>query len=556
MSGLEIAGIVLGAIPIIIGALERYRERQSRIAFRNKEPFILRLIQSLNAQHFLIMSDIQITLADAGVEYDRSSVQVGQQVFENPDVADAVNAYLGSDSAVNFDAIERCHMVLAELVASIKGLGSVPQELADLVKTYPSKGGRYELPKKIKFPIKRDALDRRIQELDQATTTLRRIRDNMTAMKAQTILPSGSREISQVTSALNMVRHQANNLYSAISVAYSAECHPAHEARLFLRSQFHLVERLKSNREPEKSLFTVLFSPAMTRNTQSYKTDITVTRDEEDCFQRGRHSIRRRKVAIHLPYPGKPPNPPQIVKGDLCKCIGQAKDGSLFLDLHLFPEKRLGYYGRQRPGSHVAVHTQESADGFVSLEQLLEDRSSSPWLRTHRMALSLIITSSLLQLVQTPWLRVPMTSRSVRFSRGSIKIASLDFSAVPEPFVEGRFIPERAPDRKQCSVREYMLELGIMLLEVEHWRKFDDFKEDLRNGGQAIPDDRYALAQLWVDKSMYEILPFHYDAVTRCIECTFASSGPTFSWDDVVLRKSIAEYVLKPLQENCPQQLR
>lgn len=194
----------------------------------------------------------------------------------------------------------------------------------------------------------------------------------------------------------------------------------------------------------------------------------------------------------------------------------------------------------------------------MTLEALLMDKSSTPWLRNHRMALSLVIVSSLMQLITTPWLRVPLTSSSVRFARSALDVARLDLSAIPEPFVEEEFRSSNGSTAtcRDCNVRQYMIELGILLLEIEHWKTAKEYKHELLSNGQSAPASRYDLASSWLGASMYDLLQFHHEAVTRCVECTFDTSRSTLSWDDPALRKSIAEYVLKPLQENCLQQLR
>lgn len=198
------------------------------------------------------------------------------------------------------------------------------------------------------------------------------------------------------------------------------------------------------------------------------------------------------------------------------------------------------------------------SDAFMTLEELLMDKSSTPWLRNHRMALSLVIVSSLMQLVTTPWLRVPLTSSSVRFARSALDVARLDLSTIPQPFVEEEFRRSNGSTAtcRDCNVRQYMIELGILLLEIEHWKTAKEYKHELLSNGQSAPASRYDLASSWLGASMYDLLQFHHEAITRCVECTFDTSRSTLSWDDPALRKSIAEYVLKPLQENCLQQLR
>lgn len=196
----------------------------------------------------------------------------------------------------------------------------------------------------------------------------------------------------------------------------------------------------------------------------------------------------------------------------------------------------------------------------MSLKQLLEDKRGLPWLPNHKRSLSFTIVSSLLQLVTTPWLHLPLTSSTVRFSRISVEASTVDFSLIPEAFVEEKFLRSTglAAAHEQCNVRQYMLELGILLLEIEHWRNVEDYENELLKEGLPIPPDRYGLARSWVDSpwSTCHLLPSQVDAISRCLEFTFATSSATPSWDDAVLHKSIAELVLKPLRETCPPQFR
>jgi hypothetical protein len=82
------------------------------------------LIQSLRDQHYLLIGDIRLTLNGAGVDYDTLSTDRLPALFHDQDIAEAVKEYLGSDSHVYFQAVDRCHAVLGALVRRIKGLGS------------------------------------------------------------------------------------------------------------------------------------------------------------------------------------------------------------------------------------------------------------------------------------------------------------------------------------------------------------------------------------------------------------------------------------------------
>jgi hypothetical protein len=242
---------------------------------------------------------------------------------------------------------------------------------------------------------------------------------------------------------------------------------------------------------------------------------------------------------------------------DLCGSIRHAREGGLVLDLYLAENRCLTYCNLNDTGTGLSTHTWHSPDEFVPLEYLLRGKLGKPWQAIPRIALSLTIASSLLQLVSTPWLRCPLTSKSVRFFRSAIETASHNQSSIPEPFVEERFAtPTHSCQGCPCSVREYTLELGILLLEIQHWKTIDAYQAERLNNGQPDPGSRGELARIWAEATKMDMLPFHSEAINRCLFCTFASKGAVFDWDDSMLRKSIAELVIRPLQENCPLGLR
>jgi hypothetical protein len=242
---------------------------------------------------------------------------------------------------------------------------------------------------------------------------------------------------------------------------------------------------------------------------------------------------------------------------DLCGSIRHAREGGLVLDLYLAENRCLTFCNSHDTGTGLSTHMWHSPDEFVPLEHLLQGKLGKPWQAIPKIALSLTIASSLLQLVSTPWLRCPLTSKSVRFSRSAIETASHNQSSIPEPFVEERFAtPIASCQSCPCSVQEYTLELGILLLEIQHWKTIDAYHAERLSNGQPDPGSRGDLARIWAEETRFDMLEFHWEAIQRCLCCTFASKGAVPDWDDNMLRKSIAELVIRPLQEHCPLGLR
>ncbi|KAL2827451.1 hypothetical protein BJY01DRAFT_255715 [Aspergillus pseudoustus] len=103
-----------------------------------------------------------------------------------------------------------------------------------------------------------------------------------------------------------------------------------------------------------------------------------------------------------------------------------------------------------------------------------------------------------------------------------------------------------------------MLELGILLLELWHSESFETFASESNLTLAKNFGSRYEVAQGWISLNENEgdMPPFYFDAATRCIECTFATSSPKPDWKDVTFQKSVSQYVIKPLLDICPAKYR
>ncbi|GES64972.1 hypothetical protein ATEIFO6365_0009046700 [Aspergillus terreus] len=564
MSGFEVVGVVLGAIPLLISAIEKYKTTSQRLKFfKYKEPFIVQLIQSLEEQQFFLESDLYVSLnaTHLGEEQINDLIrQPNSDLFQDPTIAHAVREYLGNGYVPYQRAVVRCQRVLAEIASNIGGLASESQgTLSSLIQAHPPKDGKYELTKKIKFSLQKDDLEKRIRDLNDATATLRRIRET-SVTKTEVTLQSTSRMIAKFASALNAVRSYADRLYSAISAGYNVDCHPEHETRLFLQSRSALMEKKTT------VAFTIAFSPSNTGQIPMacYKTDIKVLEEMDSCYataKAGGHI----KVAISLPT--ETSNPPPNDLEDLCYSVQQARDGGHFLDLYLSQGGCLCYYHKPFKVGVLRDAIAKSTEDIISLEQILgkmeQPNASSAiirWTLNQRMALSFNIASSIMQLNSTPWLCFPLTSKSLYFARRAellLQRGAAQYADIPQPFIRQTFFGG-AKDlaRCACNPRRSMLELGIILLELWHAKTFEAYAIESGLNIDHNFGSRYDVAIKWLDFSTYYVLPFYLDVVTRCIEFTFATSRAAPDWHDIVFRKSVCEYVLKPLWENCPAEFR
>ncbi|KAE8327762.1 hypothetical protein BDV39DRAFT_214932 [Aspergillus sergii] len=483
MSGFEVVGVVLGAIPLIISALDYYKVTSQRIKFMVKKELLLnQLIQSLEEQKFYFQTDICLALKETHLEEKQIIALIderGLNLFQDPEISDALKEYLGEGFTLYLNAVARCEHILSDIVSNISGLVATSQwdtdDLPTILQSQPKRNGRFEFTKRIKFSVGKEDLQRQIHDLDESTKTLSRLRDQSIARQNVTVQPI-SRTIAKFTAALNVVQSYAHRL-------------------LFLQTR----------------------SSAMNKS----------------------HSKSLKKPAID----------------DLCQSIHQAYESSQSLNLYLSRCAKLCYsHGPVDPGINMKIDDTPSHDTITlkdALFSMQDSKSTTPkWTINQQMALSFNITSSMMQLHSTPWLALPLTSSSVRFTPDSMKL-----KGTPQPFIVSAFpIPNQATT--PYTTKASMLELGIMLLEIWHLRSIDSYASERALEMNNSYGTRYEIARNWLSFSDDNMLPFYLELVTRCIECTFATTSATPDWGDLTFRRSVCEHVLKPLWENCPQKLR
>ncbi|KAK2743240.1 hypothetical protein FQN57_004929 [Myotisia sp. PD_48] len=565
----HVAGVVLAAIPLLIAALNTYKATKQRlINFRSKELFVAQLVQSLEEQKFFLETDLLITLMETTLDEEEVSTLLQEpnlNIFRDPEVSQAVQRYLGEGYEPYIQAIDRCYQILTKIAGRIGGFLSDPQAgLSALIEVHPLKNGRYELAKKIKFSSKKEELEGQIKELNDCTERLRRVRDSST-QRTEVILRSESRAITKYISALNAVRKYAHKLHSALSAGYIPGCHLEHETRLYLQSRAEIIEKGNHLSLKKASLaFTVAFPAAIEATAPSlpfYKAQVKVLEEEQDFIEPQIRDAEKSKfkVTFKLPTETKGPKPPPRDIQDLCKSLFEIQTKGKFFDLYLSAAGCLCYY-------HIPMDMvgQESSD-ILSLDRILEETSHPSltlpkWTPIQRVSLSFNIASSLIQLHSTPWFRTPFTSKSIYFApriQFQNPVSGDSRTETPKPFIIHKFLNQSDTSlRCDCSTKQSILELGIVLLELWHSRTLESYAIEMKMPISDSYGSRYDIAQKWLNVSAHYILPSYLNAVTRCVECTFASGCPVLDWGDLTFRRSFCEYVLGPLLENCPAHFR
>lgn len=126
MSGFEVAGLILGVVPLTIAALEQYKTAHDMIRYYNhRSVYIDRLIQALEEQKFCLESEFDIVLRAAGFEQQNIGTISGeylQTILLRSDVVEELSRYLGRGYDPYRKALIRCETSLGEIVRKIGGL--------------------------------------------------------------------------------------------------------------------------------------------------------------------------------------------------------------------------------------------------------------------------------------------------------------------------------------------------------------------------------------------------------------------------------------------------
>jgi hypothetical protein len=121
MSGIEIAGIVLGALPILFSALDGYRNSISRIGqgFRRRKT-IEKLARALRMQRQTLLAIIKQIILESGCESLPTQDSEISSFLKEQETKARVSNYLGDENDAAFeDAVAQCFDSVSRVTARV-----------------------------------------------------------------------------------------------------------------------------------------------------------------------------------------------------------------------------------------------------------------------------------------------------------------------------------------------------------------------------------------------------------------------------------------------------
>jgi hypothetical protein len=399
--------------------------------------------------------------------------------------------------------------------------------------------------------MKNEDIERLVEDLNESTLTLSRLVVGTATIK-QMEVHAASTDIEGIDKSFQFVRAHAQNLYSAVQSGLIHGCHPTHEANLRLETRMQPDEPCLTSSPGQITPtinFRLILSPKVntgTAETLWYATSVDVIEDSGS-------KIPKQPSSAANPWSNTPSLGLQEVK-DICKSIHQAQEAKRSLKLYLLNQKQL-----------CCNHTQVEDKRDLGIAQCLSQPQNLEDILSHilgsqgkmmltmkqRLALSLNLASSLLQLHSTPWLRESWTKKAILFTQTEppkIRNKSNLSFLVDQPYVSSTF-PHPDPGGT-VDARFALLELGIMMLEVWHQEKLESHFSNTDLVWDSSYYKRLPLAERWMDETGDNIPDFFFEAADRCIRCRFDDIPARPAWDNQKLVQGLFHKVVLPLWNN------
>ncbi|KAK3331631.1 hypothetical protein B0T19DRAFT_366751 [Cercophora scortea] len=513
MSGFEIAGLVLGAFPLAIAALDKYREVATRLGlFYKIRVEHKRCRDDLEFHHLTFSRHLRQLLLPLVVDdamIGKLLSAPGGESWSDPTIAALLEKRLQGSYELYLQYIQGIRRVMDDLNRELAIDADAVQEKINTVKdpnngtrikTAIGKEGRAFQRYRLKFCNGESVRKRLFGELQDYNDKLEKILDSSdrdARLVSQRASAAGG---AAIESAICNFWLQARQLFTALASSWTCHWHD-HKADLLLEH--------RTSKKPEFQVMFTRFSATKglweIRRTKILEgSEVTSAmikgglaqlewtpererRPSHRLLQPGKSAFRTKKpIAGNVIEGVKPPQSAvvasvQFEKGpdptatrlisDLCMALEPCR-----------PEGACcGYLSEEDTRYYVyTVANQTSASlSSVTLDRILRGDVYPQPSRTQRYALALIMASSFLQLLDSPWLPTPFRKSEVVFlkdhSAAEPNVFLLDKPHIHRSLTCNKQKNQPPTDSTKASrFADSLDQLGIMLLELCFGKTLED----------------------------------------------------------------------------------
>ncbi|KAK2053278.1 hypothetical protein LY76DRAFT_629598 [Colletotrichum caudatum] len=517
----EIAGLVLGAVPLLISAIEHYEDLvEPMVAFVKWKGQLSKVTRRLLMGHTAYEQNMRLLLKQVVSNEDLVDMIGNPQSddWKSERLVRDLREKLGSAYQPAFSTVQEIAdiMVIVAANLNINGSDKVTQQGLEAivfsnppVSETPIFRQRFYFRKRVAFTMKRRAKAAKLQDNVESDSSGSRIRIRFEP-PLQKIQQNASR-IHRVLSRSWLVRRRGRTRKGSFHAANSINCFGLsiwrESVTTWLNTEFRLDDTTGSGPCIRSGLPKITISVPDSPATLAHELE-SVQRVTEICS--------KIQAAAH-PFVGFNLDSSDELRG-LCKV--------------------------QNPLCDLVT------DGVSLGEYLPRLKQNLSFLEIYSLAITLVC--SVLQLSETPWLRQPWSREDIMFLRpGSAGNGSID---VRHPYLTRKYptIADEKPAKPELENqfdRFNLLSLAVMLLEINLGKPMESPREQQhleREGAFTVGADLFtAQGSLETQVNQGNLTLAFTKAITYCLQCYL---DPTASLCNFEFAKTVEERVLEPLE--------
>ncbi|KAL1613934.1 hypothetical protein SLS54_010144 [Diplodia seriata] len=543
MSGIEVAGLVLGALPLIVKALKAYSSGASTIRryIRYHTP-LKDLSTELGVEYVLYLNACERLLdglVDDNTEREALLQKPGGPAWKNQELERRLKQRLSKGYPVFVDTVNQIEFAVAELMKLLKfSPDGQPQ--------FNAANGFAREYRRLSFSLNKSKYDDLISTVKKYGAALRELTN-------QSIVLEPSRSARRLPD-FELIRSYATSIYSTFCTALQCNCQTTHVLHLRLE---HLKNCCSVFDLP--SFRVVLqYSSSMTLHSQApwsiEALDIRYNHEEAHRSALPEKPRTGKRGVRFSPAPSAnpaqiPPIPTPFRVKQICGAIHGLKKTCMGDYIGFMEDepncRKLDLYQTQ---------TQSPLQpALLSLHEALTRDTSRRrhFPKANGLRSAVLLSANLLQLYRTPWLTETWSHDDISFFESADGGGGLEEPFVSRPslheidngLADSAFSPWDGPVRNQ-----FLFGLGVLLIELCLDAPFEELRHRREKGQRdlAVSSD-LTVANLLLEEVAEEFGPYYSSAVRRCIRCDFDTDRMDI--EDVAFRKAVYEGVVVPLED-------
>jgi len=247
MSGIEIAGILLGAIPLVIAALEHYEDIIGPTkAFVKFQGHLDRAIRELWNQHTLFEQSIEMLLRPITTDQELSEMidNTNSKLWQDLAIEQSLRSHLGRAYSPYVMAVTHIQKIMIEIAMKLDNVRGVENLSRDGLEAIISKhkaakvNGKlqmFDISRRVKFTMKKKKIKESLDELQRYIEMLDKFQGKAEKIAAADELYK-SDDWLMFALPVDIIRENTKRLYDILSKTWCST-HSSHSAGLLLEQR-------------------------------------------------------------------------------------------------------------------------------------------------------------------------------------------------------------------------------------------------------------------------------------------------------------------------------